>query len=68
MKEGRCFRYKKRGHIAYDCFRKEIIAAILKGICKDSHSQGKKSICFIIIYTRKPILQGPFYYLIYNRE
>ena len=42
MKENRCFSYKKRGHTAYDCPRKEKIIAISEGVSEDSNSQGKE--------------------------
>ncbi len=42
MKEGRCFSCKERGHTAYDCPRKEKIAAMLEGVSKNSDSQGKE--------------------------
>ena len=42
MKEGRCFSYKEKGHIAYECFRKGIIAAISEGDSEGSDSQGKE--------------------------
>ena len=42
MKKSRCFSYKKKDYIAYDCPKKEEIAAISESISKDSNSQGKK--------------------------
>ena len=42
MKEGKCFSYKKRGHMAYDYARKEKIAAISEGLSKSSDNQGKE--------------------------
>ena len=42
MKEGRCFNCQKRGHTAYDCPKKEKIAAISEGVSEDSNSQEKK--------------------------
>ena len=42
MKEGRCFRYKKRGHTPYNCPKKGKIAVISEGISKNSNSQGKE--------------------------
>ena len=42
MKEDRCLSCKKRGHTTYDCSKKWKIAAISKGVSKDSNSQGKE--------------------------
>lgn len=36
IKERRCFSYKERGYTAYDCPRKEKIAAISESVIKDS--------------------------------
>lgn len=37
MKEGRCFSCKEKGHIAYECPKKEKIVAISEGVSKDSN-------------------------------
>lgn len=42
MKNGRCFSYKERDNIAYDCLKKAKIAAISKSVNKDNNSQGKE--------------------------
>lgn len=42
MKETRCFRYKKEGHIAYNCPGNEKNAAMSDSLTEDSNSHGKK--------------------------
>ena len=42
IKERRCFSYKKRGYIAYNCPKKGKIAAISKGVSKGSNNQEKE--------------------------
>ena len=42
MKEGRYFSCKERGYIAYNYPKKGKIAAISKGVSKNSNNQGKK--------------------------
>ena len=42
IKGGKCFNFKKRGYITYDCPKKRKIAAISEGVVKDRNSQEKK--------------------------
>lgn len=42
MMDGRCFKSKKKGYIAYDCSRKREVAAISEGVNKNNNSRGKE--------------------------
>ena len=42
MKKGRCFSCKEKDHTAYNCSKKGKLAAISKGVSKDSNSQEKE--------------------------
>ena len=42
MKESKCFSYKEKDHIAYNCLKKKKIAAISESVNEDNNSQRKE--------------------------